>query len=143
MFYVRPLSSSQCFPWIWRSYNSCESSDTAAYPGLFAAPRDGDLVELGVFGAPHGLRGEVRLSLITDAPEQRLGAPGRLWVRRRSGWSAQRGRAPPQPVRLSQICVVHFCDACCLKCVIAQYSGSISQLQVKQTCFGQCSHATL
>ena len=73
-----------------------------------AAPRDADLVELGVFGAPHGLRGEVRLSLITDAPAQRLGAPGRLWVRRRSGWSAQRGRAPPQPVRRSHTRVVPF-----------------------------------
>jgi len=64
-----------------------------------AAPADDDLLELGVFGAPHGLGGELRLALITDAPEQRLGAPGRLWVRPRTGWTRERGRGPPQPVR--------------------------------------------
>lgn len=68
-------------------------------PAEEAAPADGDLLELGVFGAPHGLGGELRLALITDAPEQRLGAPGRLWVRPRTGWTRERGRGPPQPVR--------------------------------------------
>ena len=81
-----------------------------------------------MFGAPHGLRGELRLGLITDAPEQRLGAPRRLWVRRRTGWSAQRSRAPPQPVRLSQTCLGPF-----LCCRPPQEVGSPWWLWVQRT----------
>ncbi|KAK9831347.1 hypothetical protein WJX81_004109 [Elliptochloris bilobata] len=65
-----------------------------------STPSDDDLLELGVCGAPHGVRGELRLALITDSPQQRLGKPGQLWVRPRTGWTPERGRGPPQSVWL-------------------------------------------
>ncbi len=65
-----------------------------------AVPSEDDLLELGVFSAPHGVHGELRLTLITDFPEQRLGSPCQLWVRPRTGWTRERGRGAPQPVRV-------------------------------------------
>lgn len=40
-----------------------------------------DLVEVATFGAPHGVRGEVRIFPVTDEPEERLLQEGtRFWV---------------------------------------------------------------
>ena len=45
---------------------------------LAGEPDLADLVELGVFGPPHGIRGEIRLQAITDSLEERLSEPGAM-----------------------------------------------------------------
>lgn len=58
-----------------------------------------DLVEVATFGAPHGVRGEVRIFLVTDEPEERLlegvERGSRFWVapqvENRGGRSQQGG----------------------------------------------------
>lgn len=42
--------------------------------GELSPPKD--LVEIGVFGPPHGVHGEIRLQAITDTLEDRLEQPG-------------------------------------------------------------------
>ena len=41
---------------------------------------DGDWVEVGVIGPPHGVRGEFKCQPLTDFPEDRLGEPGPRWL---------------------------------------------------------------
>lgn len=36
-----------------------------------------DFVEVGLISRPHGVRGEVKVQLITDEPERRLGTAGK------------------------------------------------------------------
>lgn len=52
----------------------------ASSSGSSATPADNrppdDLVELGIFGPPHGVYGELRLQAITDSIEERLRQAG-------------------------------------------------------------------
>lgn len=41
---------------------------------------DGEWVEVGVVGPPHGVRGEFKCQPLTDFPEERLGEPGPRWL---------------------------------------------------------------
>ena len=55
------------------SPSSSPSSSSSSVPA--------DLVEVATFGAPHGVRGEVRIFPVTDEPEERLLEEGaRFWV---------------------------------------------------------------
>ncbi len=38
--------------------------------------RGDELLELGTFGAPHGVKGDMKFYAVTDAPSKRLNAPG-------------------------------------------------------------------
>lgn len=66
-----------------------DDNDDAASPTLTSSCSSSssvpaDLVEVATFGAPHGVRGEVRIFLVTDEPEERLLAGvergSRFWV---------------------------------------------------------------
>ena len=57
-----------------------------------------DLIEIGVFGGPHGVRGEVRLFPSTDDPAARLRA-GERWVAPPPGGLGR--TALPRPVRVA------------------------------------------
>jgi hypothetical protein len=46
----------------------------AAEPAELDVPTE--FVEVGVVGAPHGVRGEMKVQPLTDFPEERLGTPG-------------------------------------------------------------------
>lgn len=70
-----------------------EPADAAA-PAPTPPP---DLVEIGVFGGPHGVRGEVRLFPSTDDPAARLKA-GERWVAPPPGGLGR--PAPPRAVRV-------------------------------------------
>lgn len=48
------------------------------HPCTAGVPDLADLVELGIFGPPHGIRGEIRLQAITDSLEERLSEPGAM-----------------------------------------------------------------
>lgn len=39
-----------------------------------------DLLELGTFGAPHGVKGNIKFYAVTDAPAERLSSPGMRWA---------------------------------------------------------------
>lgn len=39
--------------------------------------RKDDFVEVGLISRPHGVRGEVKVQLITDEPKKRLGTAGK------------------------------------------------------------------
>jgi len=57
-------------------------------------PPPADLVLIGTIGAPHGLKGELRVFPVTDDPEGRLGRAGATaWAAPRSGGRALGGRA--------------------------------------------------
>lgn len=58
-------------------------------------PAAGEWVEIGVVGAPHGVRGEFKVQPLTDFPEERLGTPGTRCGTRSEGRAARRpaGRA--------------------------------------------------
>ena len=51
--------------------SSLEETEVAEQP---AVPTE--FVEVGVVGAPHGVRGEVKVQPLTDFPQDRLGTPG-------------------------------------------------------------------
>ncbi len=38
--------------------------------------RSDELIELGSFGVPHGVKGDIKFYALTDAPSERLNAPG-------------------------------------------------------------------
>lgn len=40
------------------------------------ANRSDELLELGTFGAPHGVKGDMKFFALTDAPSERLKAAG-------------------------------------------------------------------
>eukprot|EP00884_Botryococcus_braunii_P022951 jgi/Botrbrau1/933/Bobra.0167s0044.1 len=64
-------------------------------------PDDADLVEIGVLGAPFGVKGQIRVKAITDSPEQRLGVPGLRFIQEVPGGLAKgRSPTPPRPVQL-------------------------------------------
>lgn len=46
-------------------------------PHLPLASVQDDFVEVGMISRPHGVRGEVKVQLITDEPKKRLGTPGK------------------------------------------------------------------
>jgi ribosomal 30S subunit maturation factor RimM len=55
-----------------------------------------DFVEVGVISRAHGIKGEVKVQLITDEPKKRLGTAGRRCVRnsaayRLAGWLQMHG----------------------------------------------------
>jgi ribosomal 30S subunit maturation factor RimM len=57
------------------------SSTPSSPPSTSSAAPPSDLVEVATFGAPHGVRGEVRIFPVTDEPEERLLEEGaRFWV---------------------------------------------------------------
>lgn len=69
----------------------------AADPPPSPPPLDA-LVEVGTFGAPHGVRGEVRLFPSTDDPATRLAPKSdERWVTPRPGTGRLLGRPPPPP----------------------------------------------
>lgn len=39
-----------------------------------------DFVEVGLISRPHGVRGEVKVQLITDEPKKRLGTAGKRYA---------------------------------------------------------------
>ena len=45
-------------------------------PDSSSAVKAEDLLELGCFGAPHGVRGDIRLFPTTDSAKERLTQPG-------------------------------------------------------------------
>lgn len=50
----------------------CVSIGTAVEPGW----KDADFIEVGTLGRPHGVRGEVVVSIDTSFPEERFASPG-------------------------------------------------------------------
>ena len=63
---------------LWQSLlSNCSLQNAESRPQTDDTPAPPkDLVELGVFGPPHGTRGEIRLMAITDSLEERLEQPG-------------------------------------------------------------------
>ncbi|KAF8071154.1 rimM [Scenedesmus sp. PABB004] len=68
-----------------------------------------DFVEVGLISRAHGIKGEVKVQLITDEPKKRLGAPGRrLWLQApagRGGGSAAPGAAGGREQALRRVVV--------------------------------------
>lgn len=53
---------------------------SARTPTPTPLPVQDDFVEVGLISRPHGVRGEVKVQLITDEPRKRLGTAGKRWV---------------------------------------------------------------
>ncbi|BDA44835.1 Ribosome maturation factor RimM [Coccomyxa sp. Obi] len=49
-----------------------------------------DLLELGTFGVPHGVKGDIKFYALTDAPSERLNTPGAKFVQPQQGGILQR-----------------------------------------------------
>lgn len=49
-----------------------------------------DFVEVGLISRPHGVRGEVKVQLITDEPKKRVGTAGKRYAHCRSNVSGLR-----------------------------------------------------
>lgn len=57
---------------------------------------DDDLIQIGIIGPPHGVRGEFKVQPLTDFPEDRLGEPGTRWIQPPAPKFASR-QPPPSP----------------------------------------------
>jgi len=83
---------SRCFKVYAESIEDVSAQETGE-------PDLADLVDLGVFGPPHGTGGEIRLQAITDSLEERLAQPGAMWARQRAG----RGHKPLLPLEIESV----------------------------------------
>ncbi|CAL5229645.1 g13009 [Coccomyxa viridis] len=65
-------------------------------PDSSSAVKAEDLLELGCFGAPHGVRGDIRLFPTTDSAKERLTQPGLRWTLPREVGASRRGHVPKE-----------------------------------------------
>lgn len=63
--------------------------------------RSEDLLELGTFGVPHGVKGDIKFYALTDAPSERLNAPGAKFVQPQQGGILHRFTGP-RPVEVER-----------------------------------------
>ena len=70
------LLRGSCAPHLQMAAASVSDGSIAASTSQRSEVQISDLLELGSFGAPHGVRGEVKLYPVTDSPAERLISSG-------------------------------------------------------------------